>query len=354
MKRVTASVPGKIHLIGEHTVVYGYPAIIAATSQRVTATLIERKDKKIFVTSKGLGILSETDFLTLQKKYKKARLSWNNFIKTKDVSTLVSISRDPDDYVLLGIFEALNFYKIKNLVSGFDLDIDSEIPIGAGSGSSAAIATVVASCITGFLSKDLDKKNIFKIALATEELKHGTPSGGDPAAVLNGGLTLFQKNETRSIHSLSLNTKSAIFRDLYTVDTGRPSETTGEMIDIVRVYKESNRKEAEEVFDAQKKLTHKMVQSLTSGSEAEFVEILKKAQKNLEIMGVVSDHTKKIVQEIEGLGGAAKISGGGGKEKGSGMLIVYAKNSQAIQSALGKYEARLNRLEIGQEGLRVE
>lgn len=353
MKKVTVSAPGKTHLIGEHTVVYGYPAIIAATSQRVTAILVERDDAKISVTSKAQGISLETDFLTLYKKYKTARKSWEHFIKTKKLSSLVSISRDPVDYILLGIIEALNFYKVKNLAQGFDLDINSQIPIGAGSGSSAAIAIVIAACITIFLDEELDRENIFKIALATEELKHGTPSGGDPAAVLNGGIILFQKNKTRLVKALSLNTKSGIFEHLYTVDTGRPYETTGEMINIVRVFRETHSKEAEKIFDGQEKLTEKMTEVFAMDKETEFVEILKNAQKNLEAMGVVSDYTKKIVQEIEDAGGAAKISGGGGKEKGSGMLIVYTKDKHKLQEVLRKYNIRVNKLDVGEEGFRI-
>ncbi len=36
---ITISVPAKIHLLGEHTVVYGKPALLAAINLHVTITL---------------------------------------------------------------------------------------------------------------------------------------------------------------------------------------------------------------------------------------------------------------------------------------------------------------------------
>ena len=37
--KITVSAPGKLHLMGEHAVVYGKPAILAAVSQRLFVTL---------------------------------------------------------------------------------------------------------------------------------------------------------------------------------------------------------------------------------------------------------------------------------------------------------------------------
>ena len=40
---VKVSVPGKVHLMGEHAVVYGKPALLAAIDKRLTVT-IEKHD----------------------------------------------------------------------------------------------------------------------------------------------------------------------------------------------------------------------------------------------------------------------------------------------------------------------
>ena len=43
MKQIIISAPGKIHLSGEHAVVYGKPALLTAVSRRVFVTLQNQK-----------------------------------------------------------------------------------------------------------------------------------------------------------------------------------------------------------------------------------------------------------------------------------------------------------------------
>ena len=52
MKSIRVSAPGKLHLLGEHTVVYGKPAIITAVDRRCFITVAPREDKKIEIICK--------------------------------------------------------------------------------------------------------------------------------------------------------------------------------------------------------------------------------------------------------------------------------------------------------------
>lgn len=46
---LTVSAPGKVHLLGEHAVVYGRPALIAAINYRLYVSIQFQQDKKFII-----------------------------------------------------------------------------------------------------------------------------------------------------------------------------------------------------------------------------------------------------------------------------------------------------------------
>lgn len=352
---IMVSVPGKIHLIGEHTVVYNRPAIIAAIDKRCFVSIKPRNDQKIEIISKNYDSASSMSISKLGEKTENARKSWKKFIKTKDVHNLTSITREPLDYPFLVVGETFKHYSV-SLKNGFSLNIDSRIPVGSGCGSSSAIAVAIASVITLFLQKPLNKDTILKIAIQAEEFKHGVPSGGDPAAVLYGGLLWFQKvslNE-RIIKPILAKAEEKIASHFYLIDTGKPEESTGEMIAIVRELKKKDSEEITKIFDRQENLTNTLLDILQTTDTDSVIDSMKSAEKNLEELGVVSAYVVDIIHAIEKSGGAAKISGGGGKTKGAGMILVYHQDKEKLQTTLNGYNLNAIQVTLGTEGMRQE
>src|SRR5690348_13142194 len=106
---ITVSAPGKIHLMGEHAVVYGKPALLATIDKRCFVELTKRDDKKIVL------IASNTpDFVTITEEE----------IRAKDKKNLRLF-----DYVMLIMQQALLYYH-KRFPSGFSLVINNQIPQG--------------------------------------------------------------------------------------------------------------------------------------------------------------------------------------------------------------------------------
>lgn len=349
---ITVSVPGKIHLIGEHVVVYNRPAIIAAIDKRCFVTLKPRKDKNVQIISKNYTKDLLISLEEIVETTENARKIWQKFIETKDVSFLTSITKKPLDYPLLVIGETLKFYTV-SLEQGFSISIDSQISVGAGCGSSSAIAVAIVSAITLLLEKPIDKEIIFKIAVKAEEFKHGTPSGGDPATVLHGGLVWFQKVSAteKIIKPLDLVINKEIASNFYLVDTGKPEESTGEMIAIVRQFREENSGETKHIFDELEGLTNMFLKTLKKKDSSLIMSIIKSTEGNLEKLGVVSEDVKKIIREIEKSGGAAKISGGGGKTKGTGMLLVYHEGRKKLENVVKSYNLNVQPAMLGTEGI---
>ena len=105
MKSV-ASAPAKIILFGEHFVVHGTKAILAAIDKRVTVTSSFTDDKTIKINSK-LGMY-ETSTLS---SYEEAKSEFRPFI-----------------YLANKILES------NQNVGGLEITINSDIPVGVGLG----------------------------------------------------------------------------------------------------------------------------------------------------------------------------------------------------------------------------
>ena len=231
MKKIKVSAPGKLHLLGEHVVVYNKPAIIAAVDKRCFVEVTPKKNNKITVVSKDFKKEKTVDFNRIVDKFNKAQKNLEIYNTKNDISLLKSITKDPLDYSLLIIGQYINYFKLK-FINSFELCINSEIPVGAGMGSSGALAVSMIGALSVFTGKLLDKKVINDIAFLCEEKKHGRPSGGDNSTSCFGGLVGFKKDEGMQQFKFSLSKN--ITDNFYIINTGKPVETTGEMVSMVR------------------------------------------------------------------------------------------------------------------------
>ncbi|RLI66582.1 MAG: mevalonate kinase [Candidatus Asgardarchaeum californiense] len=165
-----SSAPGKIILFGEHSVVYGHPAIVGAINLRAKSYVKSIDDKKIEIFSKNYGIRSSFSFTEL-----------DDFELRKDDVLLP---------VAYSAYIAMSFLDQKK---GLSITIDSDIPKGAGLGSSASVAVATIHAVSTHLGYQLKKEEISKLAYEAEKLVHGTPSGIDNTAATFGGLIYFRK-----------------------------------------------------------------------------------------------------------------------------------------------------------------
>lgn len=355
-QKIRISAPGKIIILGEHAVVYGKPAIIAAVNKRCFVELTARSDKKIIIYVKNNRLEAITDVEQLKNKFIQAQKDWDIVNCTNDTKLLKLITKDLLDYPQLVIGECLNYLKTFNDISGFELSIDLEIPIGSGMGSSAALAVSIIGALLCLTNQKFDKKIINEIAFLAEQKKHGFPSGGDNTACCYGGLIWFHKEATESniFSQIPVTISPNILGNFLTIFTGIPIESTGELVSKVRNLYKRNKRSIDQVFNSQEKLTNELLTALENGEEEKIIAIIRNGEKNLERLGVVSSSVKLLIREIEEIGGAAKICGAGGIAKGSGMLLAYHQDIDVLQGLLGKYKYDFSKAILGAEGVRIE
>lgn len=311
-RKVKVSAPGKIILSGEHSVVYGKPEIITAIDLRLRVAARELKN-----TAKSLIFSSQEPVDLLKFAVKK-------------------------------VFKILG----KSPKKGLEIGVDSEIPVGSGLGSSAALAVATTAALFKYFGQTFDKEKINEIAYEIEKKQHGTPSGGDNTIVTYGGFLWFRKEAEGVKLFHQLKPKRSV--KLLLIDTGKPKETTGEMVRLVKDFSQKYPKKAKNIFQNIEEVTRCFLKLLIAEKNYSLRDLLKENERLLESLGVVSGQTKEIIRKIEDLGGGAKISGAGGKKAGSGIVLAYHQRPEVLLNFAQKENLSLFKVKLREEGVRVE
>ena len=317
--QITVSTPGKIILIGEHTVVYGFPAILTAISRRLYVTVRSTKKTK----------------------------------SSKDNPKIINANVKDNHLVRKSIEIFRENFKIEKLPP-LEIEISTDIPLNRGLGSSASLSSAVIGALMKGVLNLWNPAKINELSFIAEKSQHTNPSGADNTIVTFGGLIWYRKEFEflKSIWSLPIIQYK--FPPFIFIDSGEPVETTGEMVISLGVLYKKQKKKMEEIFYSQETETKKMLWALKQNKIQDLQEAMENSEKNLEKMEIVGPSAKKIIGEIRKIGGVAKVSGGGGYKKGSGMLICYHTDPSQIYALTKKLKLPSFPLLLGEEGIRIE
>ena len=282
MKRGIGKSHSKIILIGEHSVVYGYPAIAIPLKKIEIECTIEEAKSNFFY--------DETDTLSV------------------------------------AIFTALKYLKKENVKIKYK--ITSQIPQKRGMGSSAAVSIAAIRAIFNYFRENLEDELLEKLVNTAEIVAHKTPSGLDAKTCLSDKAIRFVKNKGFSYIGLNL--------DAYLViaDTGIYGNT-GEAIQNVK----NLGSKAELSLKKLGRLTDEMTRILTGNIEnkeekirrekiSKIGEIMTAANTELGKLNITIEKTELFVKTaIENGAAGAKISGGGL----GGCVIALAENLEIME-----------------------
>jgi mevalonate kinase len=292
----SASAPGKIILFGEHSVVYGRPAIAAPVTQ-VHAD-VEVKD------SREPGI----------------------WIDAPDISLKAELTELPDSHplsvIIIGTFKAVGItYKLP-----LTIHIHSTIPVASGLGSGAAVSVAIARALSSHLGLPLTDDQVSQLAYGTERLYHGTPSGIDNTVVTYACPVYFVKGQM--IETLRVGATFTIVIG----DTGIPAPTK-ESVGDVRLLWERDIPHWEKIFDEVGDLAKRARGAVETGDAALLGELMNLNHELLQAMTVSSPDLDRLVHVARSTGAfGAKLSGGG---RGGNMIALVKPNrAEIIANAL--------------------
>lgn len=356
---VAVSAPGKLILMGEHAVVYGRPALVAAIDARLTARISPAPGgDAVRLDLASLPHVEEISREGLRAYARAARTRWEEYARDPRPERFRAVrGDDPAHLVKVALGEVLEFLDETGGGPGLWLRVESDLPIGSGFGSSAATAIAVIAAFLAFLGEEADPARIERLALEAERRQHGLPSGVDGATVLHGGLLWARRLPSGALETERIAARSPLLSRFRVFHTGTPPEPTGAVVAAVRGRRERDPGLHEMLLDR--------IEAATLGFRAELeretedpvvaLELIRECEACLEELGVVPEAARDLVRRVEAEGGAAKISGAGSLAgPGAGSLLVYHPDPERISGWQFLQPFPFYPLHLGAEGLRRE
>ncbi|XP_053697971.1 uncharacterized protein LOC128744766 [Sabethes cyaneus] len=348
------SAPGKVILHGEHSVVYGKPAIAGPIGLRTYLTFTKLKQPEIILEfasipfTSSLSLESFNRFLSeydcganlapldfLQKMKCTETFVFQQYVTTQPAadSTKERFALGTALYMLNRVLQAEG---INSLPFGFRFTIKSVISIGAGLGSSAGYGVCLSAgtfVLSQIVKQELNAANVGGFSLQndpvimgkisqwgfdSEIVMHERPSGVDNTICTYGNLIKF----TRGVPYETVTLRQRI--RLLIVDT-MVNRSTSKMVANVFAMKEKHPQMMESIFDAMGHLVNDAVSILEDETDR-FKELCTLVSTNnnlLRAIGVSHPALEKVFQLAESAGFHVKLTGAGG----GGCALVFLPDS---------------------------
>jgi len=325
-----ASAPGKVYLFGEHAVVYGEPAVPCAVERRARVTAAERDDGRLRVDADDLSLDGFT-------------VTYSGATDDRpDVNVPTPLVEAAMGYVSGAVEQARDAADAPE--AGFDLFVESDIPLGAGLGSSAAVVVAAIDAATRELGVGLPPEELADRAYHVEyDVQNGQASRADTFCSAVGGAVRVQGEERRRLEGVP--------NLPFVVGYDGGAGDTGELVSGVRALRDEYGFAADTV-SAIGDLVRRGEAALEAGDLEELGRLMNCNHGLLSALGVSSRSLDAMVWAARGANAyGAKLTGAGG-----GGCIVALDGTDGARTAL-RYTPGCEqafRAELDTEGVRAE
>ncbi|MBE6521898.1 MAG: mevalonate kinase [Thermoplasmata archaeon] len=304
----TASAPGKFVVLGEHSVVYGKPAVVLATDRRITCSV--RRSKKNSLNGEYLDLSKQPHF----------------------------------NYLTRNLNHCLDFLTV------------SEIPSGSGLGSSASLSAALALAIHSERGESLTELALVEEAYGAELFAQGNGSPMDASACVHGGgIAINTKDDSKELWTISRNDRTWKVTDIkvpklsFVIGNTGVKAPTGPQVAKVRRFFDKN-SFASDIIDEMGDTTLEGYDALKRGDVEELGRLMTNDHKLLSILGVSCKELNKLVNASLPYSYGAKLTGSGG----GGCMVALTDEPEKVAEAIRSRGGTPYIMNSGSEGVRME
>ena len=355
-----ASAPAKIILFGEHFVVHGTKAILAAIDKRVTVTTTTTQKQTLKINSQ-LGTFEIPMYndgeIGNRKDVQALTYAARRGVKDQQFARIKSEFR-PFVYLVAALarIDMENRFALSNESEtlGLEITIDSDIPVGVGLGSSSACCVAAAASLSA----------IFRMAIGKDRLEYLIKSFNTEGVL--------EENETRSILNLARLAEQTIFPDTSGADCAvctyggmieytnlkgdvPPYQTkeidntfdlnlliansmiphnTKNSVEKVNKFKENDKERFSQLCDLETKLIDEVITAMKNNDATAFGLKMSENQKYLEEIQVSNDTLRDMISSLEEISLGAKITGAG--DGGCVIALIKDEDMDKVPALLPK------------------
>ncbi|MFN2297681.1 MAG: mevalonate kinase [Anaerolineales bacterium] len=289
-----ASACAKIILLGEHAVVYGFPAVaVPVRSLRATAEY-DAGPPPLRIEAPDIGLRAVLEDLPAE---------------------------NPLGFCVRHTLDVLHIP-----LSGGRLRVTSDIPVASGMGSGASVSTAVVRALAAAAGKTVDAEQVSAIVYEVERIHHGTPSGVDNTVIAYEQPVYFVRGKDPDILAAG---GSMLF---LIADSGVRSATR----DAVAGVRERRNKDPERydgIFQSIGELTDAGRACLEAGDRRMLGRAMFESQGLLDAIGVGAPGLTRLVDAARNAGAwGAKLSGAG--LGGNVIALVKPESAEPAEAAL--------------------
>lgn len=282
---------GKIILMGEHSVVYGKPAIalpFSKASIRCSVDFHESENSIRCIYYEGLLVDAPSVL---------------DGVKVLVESTLKHLDK-PEQ--------------------GINLNIESDLPPQRGLGSSAAVSVAVVRSLFDAFKVPLSEEDLSNLVNIAEAVHHVNPSGLDASTIASGKVVYYQHGSEKRFIPMHLNGVIVV------ADTGKHGQTK-QAVSEVRDLWIKNPDDINPILDRLGELTLEASEYLSTNNLIGLGKTMTEAHGLLRKINVSDDTLEQLVSVAIANGAlGAKLTGGG---KGGCMIALCSSTKEAEKMA---------------------